>query len=594
MLGLLMASTLLLFTTSLNSHFTLPKLAVFSFLLIALLGIFVVRLKTGNYQVLPLLIRFPLLLLVMWWLLSTTQAIHLQTALDGQYGRYNGMLTNLSLITMFIVLASSPFDAARLRRFLSTLLVMLLLVCLYAFIQFLGMDPALGIKAGARPVSSVGNPVALATILLIAMPLILVEALVRDRNSQKIALFVSFMLITLVFFLTGSRGPLLGFATGIVASLLVYLYFKPGGLKGIRFSTLAKAMFVVLLLGIIAIYLMHDRLSLGPAVQMRLIYFDVALQMIVDSPVFGYGFESFRLAYPLYRPLQDARFSEDSTIVVTPTMVHNDYLQLAADNGLPAMVFYLFFVGGLFWLILKALKSDREMRFYHAGILVMLAAYLVQGMTGWLEAASSVMYWLLLGVGTSFVLHRLEPAPVVDRRSSFVYIAVISGGLMVAGIYAYRFSLKVAQDYTLRQAEAYSFARPDITDKKLTWLARSSEDDAYYQDRIGLIYMQRLIRRPSIQNYQRANRYFLQARKLNEYDPYLRFHLIKTDAVALRFRLIKQPTKEAMLDLDEIVRMDPNNPTVYQVRAEMYAALGKVREARDNLGIMKKIRNPEK
>jgi tetratricopeptide (TPR) repeat protein len=224
----------------------------------------------------------------------------------------------------------------------------------------------------------------------------------------------------------------------------------------------------------------------------------------------------------------------------------------------------------------------------------MLAAYLVQGLTGLLEAASSVMYWLLLGVGTSFVLHRLEPAPVVDRKSALVYIAVISGGLIVAGIYAYRFSLKVAQDYTLRQAEAYSLARPDITDKKLSWLGQSSRHDAYYQDRIGFIYMQRLNRRPSMQHYQLANRYFLKARKLNEYDPYIRFHLIKTDALALRFRLIKQPTKEALLDLDEIVRMDPNNPTVYQARAEMYAALGKAREARDNLGIMKKIRNPKK
>jgi hypothetical protein len=101
--------------------------------------------------------------------------------------------------------------------------------------------------------------------------------------------------------------------------------------------------------------------------------------------------------------------------------------------------------------------------------------------------------------------------------------------------------------------------------------------------------MKRLSRQPSISSYRLARDHFLKARELNEYDPYIRFHLIKTDALAIRAHLITKPTATVLEDMNEIMRMDPNNPTVYQVRAELYAVSGKSKQARENLDILKRI-----
>jgi len=52
-----------------------------------------------------------------------------------------------------------------------------------------------------------------------------------------------------------------------------------------------------------------------------------ALEMIADFPLFGVGPGNFEFTFPLYRDFGNERF----------THVHNDYLELAAEMGLPAL-----------------------------------------------------------------------------------------------------------------------------------------------------------------------------------------------------------------------------------------------------------------
>jgi len=275
-------------------------------------------------------------------------------------------------------------------------------------------------------------------------------------------------------------------------------------------------------------------------------------------------------------------------------MIHNDYLQLSADNGIPAAIFYMCLIGGLLWLIVRVIRSDTQYRVLHIATLSMLSGYLAYGLSGWLEVASSIMFWLVLAVSTSFVLQRSGAASATSRSSTYLYTVIMGSAFFIAISYAVIMTIKVTQDYTLRKAQSYSTVYYKKTDEHLKWLGKSSHDNGYYQDKIGVVYMRRLMKTPMPRTYQLARQYLLRARELNRYDPYIRFHIIETDAVALRSRIIKRPSLEATEDMAEILRMDPNNPTVYQVRAGLYAATGNRKAAEQNMVRMREIKNPQK
>ena len=209
-LGLLLASTLLLFTTQLNSHFTLPKFTVFAMLLVPMLAAMLVRIRAGAYQVLPRIIWIPLLSLVTWWLLGTSQAMHVPTALEGQYGRYNGLYANLLLVLLFVTVASMRFDAARLRRLLALLSIMVLLVCGYTLVQYLGFDVIFDRLQMGRPFASIGNPVALGTILVLVIPYFLAGLVLKDGMWFRVLPGLLLLLCLVALVLSKSRGAVAG------------------------------------------------------------------------------------------------------------------------------------------------------------------------------------------------------------------------------------------------------------------------------------------------------------------------------------------------------------------------------------------------
>lgn len=94
--------------------------------------------------------------------------------------------------------------------------------------------------------------------------------------------------------------------------------------------------------------------ALRPVLHTRTGMYASATAMSLDSPVLGQGTGNFAFVYPQYsNRFPDFRdpLSNDRTFTTNP---HNIVLQLASQNGLPAM---LVFVGLLFYLWLRLFKS---------------------------------------------------------------------------------------------------------------------------------------------------------------------------------------------------------------------------------------------
>ena len=364
----------------------------------------------------------------------------------------------------------------------------------------------------------------------------------------------------------------------VIGGLLLTIYSERLTRK-VRIGIIAAIASLLVVFSLICHFGLCDKLFQGKAVGMRLVYFQVALAMIPASPLTGFGFESFRLLYPLYRPLDDFSYGEK---VVTPTMIHNDYLQLAVDNGLPALLLYLVFIGTIAWWLFKAIVRDPQRRVVHVAGLMMLTAFLVQGMSGWLEISSSIMFWLLLGISLSLALQSAGDRVPRPPAAGYGYLAVAATGMIAALFISGVMLQKVTADYWLGQAQYYSKAIFKKTDRYIDKIDRVARDDYYYQDQAGYLYFQQLKKNPSNITYLQGRKYFLRARKLNPYELYPRFHNISLDTLALQRGLIKQPTEEVLEDMQAIVELDPNSPTVYEVRARLHLAIGAKKAARQD------------
>jgi O-antigen ligase len=94
----------------------------------------------------------------------------------------------------------------------------------------------------------------------------------------------------------------------------------------------------------------------------RLVIWKPAWTMLMQSPWFGTGFGTFFLAWPPY---------QDPADTSAGTFVHNDYLQLWIETGLPGVLLFLAIPAATAWLTLRLLRrpeTDARTRIEATGL----------------------------------------------------------------------------------------------------------------------------------------------------------------------------------------------------------------------------------
>ncbi len=254
MIGLLFFSVALLFSTKLQVHFTLPKLAALRICTFFLVVMWIYRFKKGEFKPIPKTIFYSVMLLAIWWSFTTIFAIHKSTALDGFYGRYNGLWTHEIFLLLFFITASIKADMERIERIVKLFIIVLIPVSLYAVLQYYDIDLFAWPKT--RPASTIGHPVTLAALLGIALPFILSFFLSKSRNNIRLYWGILLSIFLFVIILTLSRGPWIG---AFVSSLIVLIEsLKDDRIKFKKAITIA---FLFCILIAIFLALKHDGLT---------------------------------------------------------------------------------------------------------------------------------------------------------------------------------------------------------------------------------------------------------------------------------------------------------------------------------------------
>lgn len=242
----------------------------------------------------------------------------------------------------------------------------------------------------------------LGAYIIVVIPLIVGSLVAEIENKGRFVVLLGVFLFCSIFIsvFTFSRGSWLGLGFSIL-----FLVSLVKSLKA-RLIILATAILFItfLILPIVISYFVQPNafVSAQPNVYFspssrllstfqpngdsdRLRYWQVALRMIWESPLFGKGVGTFMDYFSRY-------------VTLNPSYAHNCYLQIWAETGVFSLLCFLIYIASLFWLGIKRFLAENDYLLF--GLLGGIAAYLAHAFfeTSLYSLPLAFLFWIWAGL----------------------------------------------------------------------------------------------------------------------------------------------------------------------------------------------------
>jgi O-antigen ligase/Tfp pilus assembly protein PilF len=587
----------LIFDPSLDLPFAVSKALLshaFGYLLAGVIAASLVRL--GRDALVWSWLHVPVLAFLA---VNVAATIFAENRLLALYGTHSRML-GLGTIADWVVLYFGIVLLVRTRReavvVITSAVVASALVLSYEVIQLAGKDPFQWTTNSAdRPFSTLGQATTLGqylTAVALGIAGIALAAPGLSRRARAGLLTYAAVLLAGTA-ANGTRSALLGIATGsgvlVVAAVVTQRHRRVlvSGLITVGLAVSALTLiFVPSLIGArtaTTIGLLQGKESdedlisrLEPWGSDRFALYQIALDIVRERPLLGYGPDGFAAGVPSHRP-EGAHPTIQQGI---PTSGHSWISYVATSSGLLGLAAYLAVVGvGFLLTLLRGLRSVAL-----AGA-ALVASFLGTGLTTVNEIGTEWLFWAgiaMIAAATASPLQSknasVEMAPkrmrkrrTVERRFDLRLVgafACIAGGILltltVPGAARASQSARASQDLRLvGKVTAAIEAGLDATG------ADSSR--ASYWHQLGLGYV-------AATRWGDAQVAFDKAIKLAPYDVRFMGDLATTELILARGG--DNAARARALELaDRTVATDPNNPAAHQTRAVVMQVTGNMHEA---------------
>ncbi len=180
----------------------------------------------------------PVLATAAVYLIATIFSITPRVSLLGSYQRLQGTYTTLSYLIIFAAIAVNLRKRSQVERFISFLIITSLPVSLYGILQKYSLDPIpWGGDTTIRIASMMGNSIFVAAYLIMVFPLTLgrivesFRSIMSESNNMvahivRAAIYIFLSIIqVMALYLSGSRGPVLGWIIGLFFIILMLTVF---------------------------------------------------------------------------------------------------------------------------------------------------------------------------------------------------------------------------------------------------------------------------------------------------------------------------------------------------------------------------------
>lgn len=390
----------------LYGYYKMVFLIVLSMIMVTLMGF----MAFGRKQ--RIKICLPLSLFLLWILVSLFFAEDLGVAFHGFPARWQGFVAYFCYFVIFTFIVNM-LNKKYIGKILTAYLVSVCICAIHSLFNYYGieplnliLDPIWGINITPDIVrgtlgnrNTAGAFFAIPTIISLVM---FVKSKVKQKN---IMYFIAFAFSYSGLLASLTRVAWLGTISALV---LVAWIFRKNYREYLKKFSLVLLTFVVVLAfldisggGKIAgrYYSMKDQINKvreGNIEQFgtnRFFVYGRAIKVIAENPIVGVGPECF--AYYCTLTNEDYKNHPELEQIGYFDKVHNDYLEYAATMGIPALIFYLWFILSIF---LPWIRRGKETKPEILAILLGLFGYLVQACFNF--GAISVLpgFFVLLGI----------------------------------------------------------------------------------------------------------------------------------------------------------------------------------------------------
>ena len=180
----------------------------------------------------------PALAMGLVYLLATIFSVTPAVSLWGSYQRLQGTYTTLSYLVIFAALAANLRRREQVERLITAIILVSLPVGLYGILQRFKLDPVpWGGDTYSRIAANMGNSIFVGAYLIMVFPLTLGRILITFRailqEEEHLALYMLRATLyifvaaiqVIALYLSGSRGPALGWGAGIFFTVLILSFF---------------------------------------------------------------------------------------------------------------------------------------------------------------------------------------------------------------------------------------------------------------------------------------------------------------------------------------------------------------------------------
>ncbi|MCL5292293.1 MAG: O-antigen ligase family protein [Actinobacteria bacterium] len=377
---------------------------------------------------------WPALCFLVLSLISTAFSISPLTSIFGTYQRYEGFLSLLTYTTLLFLSVQYFDEEQKVFGLAKVMVVTAVAVSIYGLLQFAGYDPIAWGAASfekSRTIATLGNPIVLGGYLAVSLT-VSVGLLITARNARWVAVWAAAStVIAASLLVTLSRGAWLGALAGVALAIILTARAHKNRRRCVMTGVAIVAILILitsftLVIGdktIVGSRLLSLANPLTGSGESRVEIWKSALSMTKERPVFGYGPDTFKLAFPLHETLASARLFPQTLA----DNAHNIILQTAATLGIPALIAFL----AIFLIFYVELFRKRAVTAGAALFVAAVAAYFVQGLLSVTAVATSFLPWLAMGVALS---PGAKEITATSRSTILKYAAMFAGILSVASI----------------------------------------------------------------------------------------------------------------------------------------------------------------
>lgn len=339
--------------------------------------------------------------------LSTIFSINLQVSLIGFTGRYEGFF---ALTTYILIYYFAKYYFKNYKHFFTILFLLVAIISIISILQFYSFTPIKLSKYYNTATGTFGNPNFLGTFTSIFLPMFM--ALYLLKGQKRYLLLASIVFFSMVCSLTRSAWVAFG-----ICSIIGFIYIVICKNKAFYFRMVAIIICFVLVLALeagltkLTKQFNADRItnkystlvtdikdvstgntnnSTGSG---RIMIWKMCLDTIKLHPILGCGPDALPYSFVLEQP---DNMEEYKALYpgILPDKAHNEYLQIAATMGIPALLFYLAFVGTILYRNYKKCLHD-NVSFVFA---ICITSYLIQAFFNISIIGIAVLFWMMLGL----------------------------------------------------------------------------------------------------------------------------------------------------------------------------------------------------